>query len=96
MFVGDELLLRKPHPCGTNHWLVRRTGADFRLECAGCGHQIWLTRAQLEARFRRFLARGPRGARLAAADSDAADSAPPADPATADSDPPPVPEDPAD
>lgn len=61
IFVGDELLLRKPHACGANHWLVLRTGADFKLECAGCHHQIWLARAEAERRLKRFLARGPQG-----------------------------------
>ncbi len=61
IYVGDELELRKPHPCGANRWRVLRSGADFKVECAGCGHQVWLARAQLERRIKRFLARGPRG-----------------------------------
>lgn len=63
IFVGDELELRKPHPCGTNHWLVMRTGADIRLECAGCGRRLMVPRAKLEKEIRRFLARGPRAAK---------------------------------
>ena len=35
--VGDTLVMKKPHPCGSVRWLVLRTGADFRLRCAVCG-----------------------------------------------------------
>ena len=35
--VGDTLLMKKQHPCGSRRWLVLRTGADFRLRCEGCG-----------------------------------------------------------
>lgn len=62
IFVGDELVLKKPHPCGENHWLVVRTGADIRLECAGCGRRLMVPRSKLEGQIKRFLARGP-GAR---------------------------------
>jgi hypothetical protein len=61
IYVGDELSLKKPHPCGSNHWLVLRTGADIKLQCAGCGHQVWVARPQLERRVKQFLSRGPRG-----------------------------------
>ena len=30
----------KPHPCGSKQWEVMRVGADFRIKCLGCGHQV--------------------------------------------------------
>ena len=38
--VNDILVMKKPHPCGEKRWLVLRTGADFRLRCLGCGHEL--------------------------------------------------------
>ena len=38
--AGDILILKKAHPCGSKEWEVLRIGADFRLKCKGCGHQI--------------------------------------------------------
>lgn len=35
--VGDILVMKKEHPCGTKQWLVLRSGMDFRLRCTGCG-----------------------------------------------------------
>ena len=46
--VGDVLELKKPHPCGSRQWLVLRVGMDFRLRCAGCGHELMLPRSKAE------------------------------------------------
>ena len=46
--VGDILKLKKPHPCGSQEWEVLRVGADFRLKCTGCGHQIMIARRLVE------------------------------------------------
>ena len=46
--VGDVLELKKAHPCGSREWEVLRVGADFRLKCLGCEHQIMIARRLLE------------------------------------------------
>ena len=46
--VGDILKLKKQHPCDSREWEVLRIGADFRLKCMGCGHQIMIARRQAE------------------------------------------------
>ena len=46
--LGDVVRLRKPHPCGSREWKVMRTGMDFRIQCLGCQHQIWISRVKLE------------------------------------------------
>lgn len=46
--VGDIVRLKKKHPCGSFEWEVLRTGADFRLKCAGCGHQVMMERKVVE------------------------------------------------
>ncbi len=53
--VGDKLVLKKAHPCGSHEWEVLRIGADFRLKCAGCGHQIMIPRVQIEKRIRQVI-----------------------------------------
>ena len=53
--VGDVLELKKPHPCGSRQWLVLRVGADFRLRCLGCGHEIMTPRLKAEKNIRRIL-----------------------------------------
>lgn len=46
--VGNVLKMKKKHPCGSNEWQVLRIGADFRLKCLGCGHQIMIPRVKVE------------------------------------------------
>ncbi len=46
--VGDTVKLKKKHPCGSFEWEILRVGADFRLKCVGCGHQIMVSRKLVE------------------------------------------------
>ena len=46
--VGDIVRLKKQHPCGSSEWEILRVGADFRLKCLGCGHQIMIARKLVE------------------------------------------------
>ena len=46
--VGDVVKLKKKHPCGSYEWEILRVGADFRLKCMGCGHQIMVPRKLVE------------------------------------------------
>lgn len=50
--VGDIVKLKKQHPCGSHEWQVLRVGADFRLKCLGCQHQIMIPRKVLEKSIR--------------------------------------------
>jgi hypothetical protein len=53
--VGDVLKLKKQHPCGSREWEVLRVGADFRLKCLGCGHQIMIARKLLEKNVKEII-----------------------------------------
>lgn len=46
--VGKIVKLKKPHPCGSNEWEILRVGADFRLKCLGCNHQVMVARRLVE------------------------------------------------
>lgn len=50
--VGDIVRLKKQHPCGSKEWEVLRIGADFRLKCLGCEHQIMIARRDVEKNVR--------------------------------------------
>ena len=50
--LGDVLVMKKPHPCGSREWSVMRTGMDFRLKCLGCGHEVLLPRSKAEKNIR--------------------------------------------
>ncbi len=46
--IGDRLKMKKAHPCGCSEWEVLRIGADFRLRCCGCGHEVMGVRSKFE------------------------------------------------
>ena len=46
--VGNIVKLKKQHPCGSHEWEVLRIGADFRIKCLGCEHQIMIPRKTIE------------------------------------------------
>ena len=50
--LGDILEMKKAHPCGEKKRLVLRTGADFRLKCLGCGHEVMTPRFKAEKNIR--------------------------------------------
>ncbi len=53
--VGDILTMKKPHPCGSHEWEVLRIGADFKLKCQGCGHEVFGPRSKFEKRIRNIV-----------------------------------------
>lgn len=50
--IGDIVELKKPHPCGSKEWEILRVGADFKLKCKGCGHQIMVERKLVEKKMK--------------------------------------------
>jgi hypothetical protein len=52
--VGDVLTMKKPHPCGSKTWLVLRIGADFKLRCTGCGHEVMNARSKVEKNIKKI------------------------------------------
>ena len=46
--LGDIVKLKTPHPCESQEWEILRVGADFRLKCLGCGHQVMVARKLVE------------------------------------------------
>ena len=53
--LGDTLVMKKAHPWGEKRWLVLRTGADFRLRCMGCGHEVMTPRFKVEKNIRQVI-----------------------------------------
>ena len=51
--------MKKPLPCGSREWEVLRIGADFRLRCCGCGHEVFGPRSKFEKRIRDIRRKEP-------------------------------------
>ena len=50
--VGDKLIMKKNHPCGSNEFEVLRIGMDFRIRCLGCGREVMGPRSKFEKNIR--------------------------------------------
>lgn len=53
--LGDLVEMKKPHPCGSKIWKVLRTGADIRIECQGCRHQVMIPRSKFEKNMKKVV-----------------------------------------
>ena len=45
--LNDIIQMRKPHACGEDKWQVTRLGADIKLKCTKCNHEIMMDRLEL-------------------------------------------------
>ncbi|NLG36715.1 MAG: DUF951 domain-containing protein [Clostridiales bacterium] len=55
--LGDTVQMKKKHPCGTDLWVVIRTGADIKIRCTGCDRVVMMNRPLFEKRARRVVRR---------------------------------------
>ncbi len=53
--VGDKLIMKKNHPCGSNRFDVLRIGMDFRIRCEAGGREIMVPRVKAEKRIKKIL-----------------------------------------
>lgn len=53
--VGDRLIMKKQHPCKSHEMIVLRSGMDFRLKCAGCGHEFMVPRKRIEKNIKKII-----------------------------------------
>lgn len=52
--VGDVLIMKKPHPCGENRFLVLRSGMDFKIRCLKCGREVMVARSKAEKNIKKI------------------------------------------
>lgn len=53
--VGDKIIMKKQHPCGSSEFIVTRIGMDFKIRCTGCSHEIMLPRSKCEKNIKKVI-----------------------------------------
>ena len=53
--LGSIVVMKKPHPCGTNLWKVTRVGVDIKLECEECKRTIMMDRLEFERKLKKVV-----------------------------------------
>lgn len=46
--VGDKIIMKKQHPCGSKEFEVLRIGVDFKIKCLGCEHIVTVPRNKIQ------------------------------------------------
>jgi len=53
--LGSKVIMKKQHPCGTNLWTVTRVGADIKIQCENCKHEVMLTRKDFNKKLKKIV-----------------------------------------
>ena len=53
--VGDNLVMKKKHPCSSDTFKVARGGSDVRIICKICGRDLTIPREKLEKMIKKVI-----------------------------------------
>ena len=53
--LNDDVIMKKPHACGTNLWVANRTGADIMINCKNCGREIMIDRLEFQKKLKKVI-----------------------------------------
>ena len=51
--LGDVVIMRKQHACGTNEWTITRLGVDIKIKCNNCGREIMMDRLEFQKKLKK-------------------------------------------
>ena len=53
--LNSIVIMKKPHPCGTNEWEIVRVGADIKIKCLKCNRMIMIPRVEFNKKIKRVI-----------------------------------------
>ena len=53
--LNDDVIMKKPHACGTNEWKITRVGVDIKIQCNNCGREIMMDRLEFNRKLKKVL-----------------------------------------
>ena len=53
--LDSEVIMKKPHACGANLWVVTRLGADIKIKCLNCDRTVMLDRLLFEKKIKKVV-----------------------------------------
>lgn len=51
----DQVIMKKPHACGNNSWIITRMGIDIKIKCQSCHHEVMLDRHEFEKKVKKII-----------------------------------------
>ena len=58
--LNDEVIMKKPHACQTNLWIITRVGADIKIKCKNCGREIMMDRLEFHKKLKKVINNGTK------------------------------------
>lgn len=46
--LGDIVIMKKQHPCGSREFEITRLGVDYKLRCLNCDREVMIPRIKAE------------------------------------------------
>lgn len=53
--LGSRVIMKKPHPCGSNEWEITRLGADIKIKCVNCGRVVLVPRIDFNKKLKKII-----------------------------------------
>lgn len=53
--LNSIVMMKKPHPCGTNEWKITRVGVDIKIKCCACGRSIMMPRIEFNKKVKKII-----------------------------------------
>lgn len=53
--LGSTVIMKKPHACKTNEWVITRLGVDIKIKCLNCGREIMMDRLEFERKLKKVV-----------------------------------------
>ena len=50
--LDDKVIMKKPHACGTNEWIITRLGVDIKIKCIKCNREIMMDRLEFKKKLK--------------------------------------------
>lgn len=53
--LNDCVIMKKPHACKTNKWVIVRLGVDIKIKCLNCNREIMMDRLEFERKLKKIV-----------------------------------------
>ncbi len=53
--LNDKVVMKKPHACKNNEWIITRMGVDIKIKCLKCGREVMLDRQEFKRKLKGII-----------------------------------------
>lgn len=53
--INDKVIMKKPHACKTNMWIITRVGVDIKIKCVNCSREVMIDRLEFDKKMKKVI-----------------------------------------